>query len=80
MLEKSILKFLAAKTPPIQSSKDKDAFLALADESTLASTLYNMEKKGLVISGVRYGADNSFQISIDMIEITGYGLTTLSLF
>lgn len=77
MLEKQILQFLSAKTPPIQSPEDKDTFLSLTDEKTLASTLYNMEKQGLVISGVRYGADNSYQISLGMIEITGHGLNAL---
>lgn len=76
-LETKILNFLAAKTPPIQSVEDKDHFLSLADESTLAATLYNLEKKGLVISGVVYGADNSHMINVDVIEITGHGLDVL---
>ncbi|WP_063655199.1 hypothetical protein [Candidatus Arsenophonus triatominarum] len=78
-LELKILKFLATKNPPVQNIEDKENSLSLADERSLIDTLYNLEKKGLVISGVNYGADGSHPLlSIDMVEITGYGLNVLS--
>ncbi|HHA2249898.1 TPA: hypothetical protein ACOEHG_004839 [Enterobacter ludwigii] len=74
-LQTQILNFLADKTRPI-GRKNWELILGMApdDEEKIPLVLSQLEKKGLLISGVEFSLDGTAQISIDAIEITGAGL------